>query len=73
MPGHRWISSRDVIAAMERFGAGRGDPEALREAMGAGRRFGSLEELRRAVPPERIGLSLGAYRALFGPLFGEFE
>ena len=58
---------------MERFGGGRGDVEELRRAMGRGRRFGSLEELRRAVPPERIGLSLGAYRALFGPLFGEFE
>lgn len=73
MPGHRWISSRDVIAAMERFGGGRGDAEALRRAMGSGRRFGSYEELRRAVPPERIGLTLGAHRALFGPLFGEFE
>jgi hypothetical protein len=73
MPGGRSISSRDVIAAMERFGGGRGDPEALRRAMGPGRRFGSYEELRRAVPPERIGLTLGAHRALFGPLFGEFE
>ncbi|HET6692143.1 MAG TPA: hypothetical protein VFG74_14900 [Miltoncostaeaceae bacterium] len=73
MPGGRWISSRDVIAAMERFGGGRGDAEALRRAMGPGRRFGSYEELRRAVPPERIGLTLGAHRALFAPLFGEFE
>jgi hypothetical protein len=73
MPGGRWISSRDVIAAMERFGGGRGDAGELRRALGAGRRFGSYEELRRAVPPERIGLTLGAHRALFGPLFGEFE
>ena len=73
MPGGRSISSRDVIAAMERFGGGRGDPEALRRAMGRGRRFESYEELLRAVPPERIGLSLGAYHATFGALFGEFE
>ena len=73
MPGHRSISGRDVVAAMERFGGGRGDLEALRRAIGPGRSFGSLEELMRAVPPERIGLTLGTHRALFGPLFGEFE
>jgi hypothetical protein len=73
MPGGRSISSRDVVAAMERFGGGRGDAEELRRALGPGRRFGSYEERRRAVPPERIGLTLGAHRALFGPLVGEFE
>lgn len=61
------------MAAMERFGGGRGDVEALRRAVPPGRRFGSYEDLLRAVPPERIGLSLMAYQALFGPLFGEFE
>lgn len=73
MPGGRPISARDVVAAMERFGGGRGDVEALRRAAPLGRRFGSYEDLLRAVPPERIGLSLMAYQALFGPLFGEFE
>jgi len=73
MPGHRSISGRDVIAAMERFGGGRGDLDALRAAVAPGRRFGSYEELLRAVPPERIGLSLGAHHATFGALFGEFE
>ena len=73
MPGGRSISSRDVVAAMERFGGGRGDLDALRRAVTPGQRFGSYDELLRAVPPERIGLSLGAYHALFGPLFGEFE
>lgn len=72
MPGHRLISARDVVAAMERFGGGRGDLDALRRAV-ARRRFGSYEELRAAAPPERVGLSLGAHHALFGPLFGEFE
>ena len=73
MPGARSISARDVVAAMERFGGGRGDLDALRAAVRPGRRFGSYEELLRAVPPERIGLTLMAYHALFGPLFGEFE
>lgn len=58
---------------MERFGGGRGDVEALRAALGPGRRLESYEELRAVAPPERIGLTLGAHRALFGPLFGEFE
>ncbi|HMO00443.1 MAG TPA: hypothetical protein PKD59_13600 [Miltoncostaeaceae bacterium] len=73
MPGGRPISASDVVAAMERFGGGRGDVDALRRAVSPGRRFGSYEELLRAVPPEGIGLSLMAYQALFGPLFGEFE
>jgi hypothetical protein len=73
MPGGRSISARDVVAAMERFGGGRGDLEALRRAVAPGQWFGSYEELLRAVPPERIGLRLVAYQALFGPLFGEFE
>ena len=73
MPGGRTITARDVIAAMERFGGGRGDLDALRRAVPPGRRFRSYEELARAAPPERVGLTLGAHRAVFAPLFGEFE
>lgn len=58
---------------MERFGGGRGDVEALRRAVAPGRRFASYDALLAAVPPERIGLTLGAYHAVFGALFGEFE
>jgi len=57
---------------MERFGGGRGDGEALRAAVRS-RRFATYDELLRAAPPERVGLSSGAHAALFGPLFGEFE
>jgi hypothetical protein len=39
----------------------------------ADRLFDSYEDLRAAVPPERLGLTSGAHAALFGPLFGEFE
>ena len=72
MPGGRQISGRDVVATMERFGGGRGDEDALRTAVGS-RRFATYDELVRAAPPERLGLSSGAHAALFGPLFGEFE
>jgi hypothetical protein len=57
---------------MERFGGGRGDGEALRAAVRS-RRFATYDELLRAAPPERVGLSSGAHAALFSPLFGEFE
>jgi hypothetical protein len=73
MPGGRSISGRDVVATLERFGGGRGDLDALRAAVRPTRRFRSYDELARAVPPERIGLSSGAHAALFAPLFGEFE
>lgn len=73
MPGGRQISGRDVIATMERFSGGRGDEAALRAAVSPWQRFSTYDDLARAVPPERIGLSSGAHAALFGPLFGEFE
>lgn len=72
MPGGRPISAGDVIAALARFGGGRGDADALRAAL-QGRAVRSYDELRRRAPPERIGLTSGAHAALFAPLFGEFE
>lgn len=73
MPGGRQITGRDVIATMARFSAGRGDEAALRAAVSPWHTFSSYEELARAAPPERVGLTSGAHAALFGPLFGEFE
>jgi len=73
MPGGRQISGRDVIATMQRFSPGRGDQAALRAVVRPRQRFSSYDELARAVPPERIGLTSGEHAALFGPLFGEFE
>lgn len=74
MPGGREILGSDVIAAMaDGPAAAGGDLGALRRAVAPDDAFGSYEELARACPPARIGLSSGAHAALFGPLFGEFE
>jgi hypothetical protein len=73
MPGHRPILGCDLVAALRRFGPPDADPEALEAWVGDDDAFWSLEELETACPPERIGLTSGAYASLFGPLFGEFE
>lgn len=73
MPGGREISGRDVLAAVRGAGGRDADLAALREAVAPDAVFASYEDLARACPPERIGLSSGAHAALFGPLFGEFE
>jgi len=73
MPGGREITGRDVHAALREFGGGAGDAAALRAAVSPWSTFGSLDELARACPPASIGLTSGAYAAIFSPLFGEFE
>ena len=72
MPGGRPIHGADVRAAMAQA-ARPGADAALRAAVREEDVFLTLEELAAACPPERIGLAPGAYAALFGPLFGEFE
>lgn len=62
----------DAHALCRRFGRGA-DCEALEAWVGEDDAFTSLEDLEAACPPERIGLGAGAYAALFGPLFAEFE
>jgi hypothetical protein len=75
MPGGRPISGRDLQAALRRFGPPRPEAAAaaLRAAIPDDAPVGSYEDLARAAPPERLGLTSGAHAALFGPLFGEFE
>jgi hypothetical protein len=73
MPGGRPIAGRDVRAALRHAGAPLGAEPAVLSEIPPDRLFDSYEELRAAVPPERLGLSSGAHAALFGPLFGEFE
>jgi hypothetical protein len=73
MPGGRQISGRDVHAALRAFGGGAGDQGALAAAVAPDDAFASYEDLRRACPPEVVGLSSGAHAAVFSPLFGEFE
>jgi len=73
MPGGRPIQGADVRAAMDQAPRPGADVAALRAAVREEDVFLSFEELAAACPPERIGLAFGAYAALFGPLFGEFE
>lgn len=73
MPGGREITGRDVHAALREFGGGAGDAVALRAAVSPWSTFADYEALARACPPESIGLTSGAYAAIFSPLFGEFE
>ena len=73
MPGGRWIRGADVLAAARTAPAARHDDAALAAAVHPDDLFAGYESLRRACPPERLGLSPGAHAALFAPLFGEFE
>lgn len=73
MPGGRPIAGRDVHAALRHAGAPRGAEVAVVREIPPDRLFDSYDDLRAAVPPERLGLTSGAHAALFGPLFGEFE
>ena len=73
MPGGRPIHGADVRAAMAQAARPGADAAALRAAVRDEDVFLTIEELAAACPPERIGLAPGAYAALFGPLFGEFE
>jgi hypothetical protein len=73
MPGHRPILGVDLVAQLRRFGPVDADPSALEAWVAPDDEFRSLEELEAVCPPERLGLTSGAYAWLFGPLFGEFE
>ena len=42
-------------------------------AIGPDDSFDDYEDLVRACPPARAGLTPGEHAALFAPLFGEFE
>lgn len=67
------ITGADLVAALRELGPVHADPELLEAWIDADASFDSLAEFERECPPERIGLSEGAYAAVFAPLFGEFE
>jgi hypothetical protein len=67
------VSGADVIAALARFGPDDVDPGLVEARIDPQMRFADEEALERECPPERIGLSEGAYRALLAALFGEAE
>lgn len=72
MGGPTTVRGDDAHAACRRFGRDA-DCTALEAWVAEDDTFTCLEQLEAACPPERIGLSAGAFAALFGPLFGEFE
>lgn len=73
MSSDRLISGADVHAVLRSLGPGAYEAD-LAEAWIAGHDlFSSVEQIEAHCPPERIGLSRGAFHALLGPLFGEFE
>jgi hypothetical protein len=73
MSEHRPIFGADVHAILRTLGPGAYEADLAEAWIGDDDVFGSVEELEARCPPERIGLSAGAFHALLGPLFGEFE
>ena len=69
----RRIGADDLLAQLRHWGPSNTDPAPLERLAASGASVRSLSELEFLCPPERIGLSRGAYVALFSPLFGEFE
>jgi hypothetical protein len=73
MPGHQSIRGADLHAQLRAYGPDGADPDAFEAWVGEDEVITSFEELEAVCPPERIGLTPGAFVALFAPLFGEFE
>ncbi len=69
----RPVRGADVAGAVAALpGAAVGPADVLR-LIGAEAAFADLDALRAALPPPALGLTPGAWEALFAPLFGEFE
>ena len=73
MDDDRHIRADDLLAQLRHAGPNDADPAPLERLAAAGAHVRSLSEFELLCPPERIGISRGAYVALFSPLFGEFE
>lgn len=71
--GERYITGADIHAQLRHLGPGEYEAELAEAWISENARFVSVEQIEAACPPERIGLSAGAFAALLGPLFGEFE
>ncbi len=67
------VVGRDLRAALRRFGPPDADRPAFARAVADTDAFFTYEDLLRACPPTRVGLTPGRHAALFAPLFGEFE
>ena len=73
MSTDRPISGADIHAALRTLGPGAYQTDLAEAWIAEDDMFGSIEAIEAHCPPERIGLSPGAFHALLGPLFGEFE
>ncbi len=69
----RPILGADVHAVLRSLGPGAYEADLAEAWIAADDSFSSVEQIEAHCPPERIGLSPGAFHALLGPLFGEFE
>ena len=69
----RPVRGADVSGAAAAFPGRPVDPGRVAAALDPAREFADLEALARALPPEALGVGPGVFRAVFGPLFGEFE
>jgi len=67
------VTGADVIAALVRLGPEDVDAGLVEAWIDPAMRFPTPEALARECPPERIGLSEGAYAAVVAALFGEAE
>ena len=67
------ISGADIHAQLRHLGPGAYESELAEAWIDPDATFTCVEEIEASCPPERIGLSPGAFAALLGPLFGEFE
>jgi hypothetical protein len=67
------ITARDIEAALRHIGGQPDAADAFWAWVDDDAIFASLEEVEAVCPPERIGLAAGAFAAILGPLFGEFE
>ncbi len=73
MSEDRPIVGADIHAVLRTLGPGAYEAELAEAWIPENECFWSVEQIAAACPPERIGLSTGAFAALLGPLFGEFE
>jgi len=73
MERDRVITGRDVHAVLRTLGPGAYEAELAEAWIAEDDAFTTVEDLALHCPPERIGMSGGAFAALIGPLFGEFE
>ena len=67
------IAARDIEAALRHIGGLPDAADAFAAWVDADAMFTNLEAVEAVCPPERIGLAAGAFAAILGPLFGEFE